>query len=184
MTGNTSKQMPGGESAAPDAPVQPAPLARPSTLFTMKTKAAFALVIVVGALIYFGFVAFQGATVAYHSVAQASDLGPTPQDRAIGIKGKLVQGSYVRSPDGLVANFRLRDEDGPVQMPVRYSGEIGQVFFNEHSEIILQGALGGDGTFTAEQLTVRCPSKYLTEAERAELDTQKNSEPRPDYKPG
>lgn len=184
MNGDNSNQAPGGESTAADTPVHPAPLARPSTLFTMKTKAAFVLVIVVGALIYFGYVAFQGATVAYHSVAQASALGPTPQDRAIGVKGKLVQGSYVRSPDGLVANFRLRDEGGPAQIPVRYSGEIGQVFFNEHSEIILQGAIGDEGTFTAETLTVRCPSKYLTEAERADLDAQKNSLPRPDYKPG
>jgi cytochrome c-type biogenesis protein CcmE len=184
MAENPSDPTPQGASPTADAPVQPAPLARPSTLFTLKTKAAFALVIVAGALIYFGYVAFQGATVAYHSVAQASALGPTPQDRAIGVKGKLVQGSYVRSPDGLVANFRLRDEDGPVQIPVRYSGEIGQVFFNEHSEIILQGALGNDRTFTAELLTVRCPSKYLTEAERAELDAQKRAEPRPEYKPG
>ena len=164
-------------------PPQP-PLARPSTLFSAKAKAVFALVIVSGALVYFAFVAFRGATVSYHSVSEALRLGPTPQDRMVGVKGKLVEGSYARSPDGLVANFRLHDTDGPAAMPVRYTGEIGQVFFNEHSEIILQGAIGPDGVMAAENLTVRCPSKYLTEQEKAELEVLKGGQPvAPPYQP-
>jgi cytochrome c-type biogenesis protein CcmE len=162
----------------------PAPLARPSTLFSAKGKAIFALVVLSAALAYFGYVAFAGATVKYHSVASALQLGPTPDGRSVGVKGKLVQGTYTRTADGLTANFRVRDEDGPAQLAVRYSGEVGQVFFNEHSEIILQGAIGPDGALAASNLTIRCPSKYLTEAERAELESQKKTGPRPDYRPG
>ncbi len=172
----------------PDKPtvpeVAPAPVARPSTLFTPKTRALFVLVVVAGALAYFAFIAFRGATVNYHTVAQALALSPTAADRQIGLKGKLVKGSFARSASGLVANFRVRDEDGSDTLNVRYSGEVGQVFFNEHSEIILQGAIGADHVFAAEQLTVRCPSKYLTEQEKAELEAQNGGLPvPPPYQP-
>jgi cytochrome c-type biogenesis protein CcmE len=162
---------------APDS--TPATIAKPSTLFTPKIRALFTLVMVVGALTYFAFVAFRGATVNYHTVAQALTLAPTAVDRQIGVKGKLVKGSFARSPSGLVANFQVRDEDGANTLQVSYSGEVGQVFFNEHSEIILQGAIGKDHVFAAEQLTVRCPSKYLTEQEKAELEAQDGGRPAP-----
>ncbi len=186
MTTRQPGDAPGPEqsSDAPGRTPGEQPLGRPSTLFSPKVKAGFALVVIVGALVYFGSVAFRGATVAYHTVSDAAQMGPTPLDRLIGVKGKLVEGSYVRSPDGLVANFHLRDEEGAGSLDVRYTGDIGQVFFNEHSEIILQGALNAEGVFNAEQLTVRCPSKYMTEEERAELEQQKQTEPRPAYSAG
>ncbi len=162
----------------------PAPLARPATLFSPKIRAIFILVVITGALSYFGYVAFTSATVSYHSVSSALSLGQTAEGRHVGVKGKLVNGSYARTPDGLVANFRVRDEDGPAQLPVRYAGDVGQVFFNEHSELILQGSIGIDGVMAVENLTVRCPSKYLTETERAELEAEKKAESRPAYQQG
>ena len=60
-------------------------------------------------------------------------------------------------------------------MKVIYKGEIGQIFFNKHSEIIIQGHKQNNGVFIAENLTVKCPSKYITEQENAEKE--KNSPP-------
>jgi len=144
-----------------------------------RAKLAFALVLVAAALAYFAFTAFEGATVNYLSVAQAITESPTPADRQVGVSGKLVQDSYVREADGLTAHFSLKDEDGVDQIQITYRGEIGQVFFNDHSEIILQGQKLVDGSFTADNLTVRCPSKYLTEAEQAELEAQNEGDPAP-----
>lgn len=160
-------------------------LAKPSTLFAPRTKVIFSLVMVVGALFYFGFTAFQNATVQYMRVDELAAQGSTPDGRMLGVSGKLVPHSYHRSPDGLVANFEMKDEDGSQAVPVKYAGEVGQVFFNEHSELILQGTMGDDGVFTADHLTVRCPSKYLTEQERAEIEAQDSGEPlSPPYQSG
>ncbi len=102
----------------------------------------------------------------------------------MGVIGKLVQDSYVRDADGLTARFSIKDEDGAEELEITYKGEIGQVFFNDHSEIILQGQKLVDGSFTADNLTVRCPSKYLTEAEQAEIEAQNNGNPEvPPYQP-
>ena len=69
-------------------------------------------------------------------------------------------------------------------MPVTYAGDIGQVFFNEHSEIIVEGQVQSSGTFRADTLTVKCPSKYLTEQERAEVAEQNGDQPAaPPYQP-
>ena len=158
--------------------------ARTSTLMSPRAKLGVACVLVAGALIYFAFTAFQGATVSYLSVAQALADSPTVIDRQVGVIGKLVQDSYVRDADGLTARFSIKDEDGTEELEITYKGEIGQVFFNDHSEIILQGQKLVDGSFTADNLTVRCPSKYLTEAEQAEIEAQNNGNPEvPPYQP-
>ncbi|MDA1279146.1 MAG: cytochrome c maturation protein CcmE [Chloroflexi bacterium] len=157
---------------------------RTTTLMGPRAKLGFALVLVAAALAYFAFTAFQGATVSYLSVAQALSESPTADDRQVGVSGKLVRDSYVRDADGLTAHFALKDEDGTEQLAVVYRGEIGQVFFNDHSEIILQGQKLVDGSFNADNLTVRCPSKYLTEAEQAEIDAQNaGSHIAPPYQP-
>ncbi|MDG0866314.1 cytochrome c maturation protein CcmE domain-containing protein [Candidatus Lucifugimonas marina] len=179
MTNDQNNQQP--ENPQPQAV---ATAARTSTLMGPRAKLAFAFVLVAAALAYFAFTAFEGATVDYLSVAQVTDEVPTATDRQVGVMGKLVQDSYVRDADGLTAHFAIKDEDGLDVLDVTYKGEIGQVFFNDHSEIILQGQKLADGSFHAANLTVRCPSKYLTEAEQAELDAQNNGDPSaPPYQP-
>jgi cytochrome c-type biogenesis protein CcmE len=159
------------------APIIDATTARTSTLMGPRAKLTFAFILVSAALAYFAFTAFEGATVDYLSVAQVGVASPTDIDRQVGVTGKLVQDSYVRDADGLTAHFSIKDEEGIEQLEVVYKGEIGQVFFNDHSEIILQGQKLVDGSFNADNLTVRCPSKYLTESEQAEIDAQNNGDP-------
>ena len=158
--------------------------ARPTTLMGPRAKMTFAFTLASLALAYFAFTAFQGATVNYLSVAQASSESPTASDRQVGVTGKLVKDSYVRDADGLTARFSIKDANGSEKLAVTYTGEIGQVFFNDYSEIIVQGKKLVDGSFEADNLTVRCPSKYLTEAEKAELEAQDNGDPSaPPYQP-
>jgi cytochrome c-type biogenesis protein CcmE len=152
-------------------PVAPA---KPATLFNPRVKLGIVFALVAVGLIYFGWTAFSSSTVNFHKVAEVTAAGPTPDTTTVGVIGKLVPDSYARSADGVTANFALVDDGGSQQMQVMYRGEIGQVFFNDHSEIILQGRLGTDEVFHADTLTVRCPSKYLNEQEKAELEAQQN----------
>jgi cytochrome c-type biogenesis protein CcmE len=160
------------------------PTARPATLFSPRIKLGVVFVLIASGLIYFAATAFGSATVEFNTVADIAVTGPSTGDRSVGVIGKLVHDSYVRSADGVTAKFALMDENGSIPMQVKYDGEIGQVFFNDHSEIILQGHMGDDRVFEAEKLTVRCPSKYQTEQERAEIEAQNNGQPlSPPYQP-
>lgn len=157
----------------------PQTTAKTATLFSPRLKLGIVFVLVAAGLVYFGVTAFTSATVRFNKVQDIVNAGPTAEDRMVGLIGKLVEDSYVRSADGVTAEFALVDEGGAEQVRVVYAGEIGQVFFNDHSEIILQGRMGTDQVFEAETLTVRCPSKYLTEQELAEIEAQDNGLPLP-----
>ncbi|MBL06641.1 MAG: hypothetical protein CL773_02080 [Chloroflexi bacterium] len=121
--------------------------------------------VVVISLLFFGFQAFSEATYKYYSVEELVSSPTINSQSKIGLKAVLVQNTYVRSPDGLTANFVVTDENDKNNnnLNVEYSGEIGSVFFNEYSELIMIGKFNTDGTFVASNLSVRCPSKYMTE---------------------
>ena len=132
------------------------------------------IIVVVLLLLFFGFQAFSEATYKYYSVSEISSSNSvTNNGSKIGLKAVLVENTYVRSADGLSANFKVRDKDNltendlnkNIQLNVEYSGEIGSVFFNEFSELIMLGNFDNNGTFIATNLSVRCPSKYMTEEE-------------------
>ena len=140
-------------------------LSNPVTLFSPITKLLIGFGIVALAFLYLVFLAFSSSTINYLTINEAIDLPNQVENKTIGISGKLVESSYYKDPDGLTAYFSLTDQNGTSELPVIYKGEIGQIFFNEHSEIILQGKKQSNGIFLAETLTVKCPSKYLVEEE-------------------
>lgn len=159
------------------------PAAKTTALLSGKMRIAIVASIITIGIAYFAIYTISEATVEYMSVDQVVEMSkPDQSSQTIGVLGKLVPDSYIKSPDGVTAYFRLKDQDGLRELPVQYAGEIGQVFFNDHSEIILNGQLESNGTFHAELLTVRCPSKYLTEQERQELESDPDAPPyQPDY---
>lgn len=123
------------------------------------------VIIVLSSLVFFGFQAFSEATYKYYSVNEILGSGSVDSNTQIGLKAVLVPNSYVRSADGLSATFNVKDKDNENNIRVNYSGEIGSVFFNEYSELIMQGYFDNKDTFIATNLSVRCPSKYMTEEE-------------------
>ena len=130
-------------------------------VFANKGKLLVGLLVLIGALGYLGFIAFQSATVYYYTVDELSLIGPTPEGKMVRVGGKLVPGSFHREGDSTVAQFTL--SDGAEAMPAVHEGVLPDLFFNEHSEIILEGTYGADGVFDSENVIVKCPSKYIAE---------------------
>ncbi|HJO81789.1 MAG TPA: cytochrome c maturation protein CcmE, partial [SAR202 cluster bacterium] len=113
----------------------------------------------VAALGYFAFMAFDGATVYYYTVGEMRDQGPTPDGKMVRISGKLEPASFTRAEGSVLAEFDLTD--GNISMTAMHQGVLPDLFFNEHSEIILEGSYGTDGVFQSENVIVKCPSKYV-----------------------
>ena len=122
-------------------------------------KLLIALVVLVGALGYFGFVAFEGATVYYYTVGEMNEIGPSPEGKAVRVSGKLVPETFHRADGSTIAEFALTD--GSARMSAMHQGVLPDLFFNDHSEIILEGTYGSDGVFASENVIVKCPSKYV-----------------------
>jgi len=80
------------------------------------------------------------------------------------VNGKLADKDYVLKPQEQFLRFNLRDEHGEV-MPVEYRGVI-PGNFDQAVSVVAIGKYQGDH-FEAQQLLVKCPSKYQAEADKA-----------------
>ncbi len=130
-----------------------------------RAKLLIGAAVVVGALAYLGFVAFQSATVYYYTVGEAHSLGPTEEGRLLRVSGKLLPASFERARGSATAEFELTD--GAQTLRAVHDGVLPDLFFNDHSEIILEGSFDEQMVFHSENVIVKCPSKYVAAEEQA-----------------
>ena len=124
----------------------------------MNIKVIAALVLLVLAGI-FGFGSFRKSMTPYISFAEARQASGLGQ-----VNGVLADKNYVLKRDEQYLEFKLKDDKGEV-MKVQYKGVI-PGNFDQATSIVAIGRYH-DGTFAAEQLLVKCPSKYQAEADKA-----------------
>ena len=121
----------------------------------MKPKLLFGLLLVI-ASIGFGVTAFKNSLTPYISFAEAKRSGVNSQ-----VNGTLADPAAVKyDAEKSELQFALRDEKNEV-MPVVYRG-VKPANFEQATSVVAIGQYKG-GHFEAEQLLVKCPSKYQAE---------------------
>jgi cytochrome c-type biogenesis protein CcmE len=123
----------------------------------MKPKFIIGAAIILIFLVFAG-VNFQKSLTPYVSLTEAKKKGTTVQ-----IKGARVEGSEEYNVDTKTFNFKLVDGSGE-QFQVVYHG-VKPSNFEHATEVVARGRYHG-GAFEADEILVKCPSKY--EAENAE----------------
>jgi cytochrome c-type biogenesis protein CcmE len=139
---------------------EPLPSER-STLSSKKIRGGLAVVVLMLALGYFSFLAFQSATVYYYQVDELVSLGVESHGKVVRVSGKLVPVSFYRPEGSTRSQFSLAGEKEILK--ASHDGVLPDLFFNEHSEIILEGRHVGDDLFESYNVIVKCPSKYITD---------------------
>ena len=137
----------------------PYPLEKGEATTAHRVKVFIGLSVVIVAMGYLGFMAFQSATVYFYTVGELQQLGPSEDGRLVRVSGKLVTGSFSRQEGSTLANFIL--SDGAETLTAVHEGVLPDLFFNEHSEIILEGSYTPGGVFESHNVIVKCPSKYV-----------------------
>ena len=122
----------------------------------LKLIVAVVLLAVAGTV---GVSSFKRTMTPYIGFAEARTASGLVQ-----VNGKLADKNYVLKPEEQFLSFKLRDEDGDV-MAVEYRGVI-PGNFDQAVSVVAIGKFQGDH-FEAQQLLVKCPSKYQAEADRA-----------------
>ena len=130
-----------------------------------RLKLLVGAVAVIGALVYFSFMAFQNATVYYYTVGEANELAQGDNGRLVRVNGKLIPTSFNRDDGSTEARFQLTD--GNSTMIAVHDGVLPDLFFNDHSEIILEGSFDKEMVFRSENVIVKCPSKYVAVEEES-----------------
>ena len=120
-----------------------------------KMIAALALLILAVSV---GVTSFKRTMTPYIGFAEARTASGLVQ-----VNGKLADKDYILRPEEQFLRFNLRDEQGDV-MPVEYRGVI-PGNFDQAVSVVAIGRYAGDH-FEAQQLLVKCPSKYQAESER------------------
>ena len=109
------------------------------------------------ALGYLGFTAFQGASMYYLTVDELLARNDAYGER-VRVMGKVEDGSVVRNSETNTLRFAVTDENG-MSLPVVYSGMVPDAF-KHGADVVVEGSLTRAGTFEADSLLVKCPSKY------------------------
>jgi len=126
----------------------------------MNLKVVLALALLVIATLI-GVTSFKKSVTPYISFAEARTSQGLVQ-----INGVLADKQYVLKQDQQYLSFRLKDSHDEV-MPVVYRGVI-PGNFDQATSVVAIGRYRTDH-FEAEQLLVKCPSKYQAEAEKGKI---------------
>ena len=123
----------------------------------MNFKLIVALALLVAAA-GFGFTSFKKSMTPYVSFGEARRAAGLVQ-----VNGVLAGKDYVLKPTEQYLEFKLKDVNGEV-MTVEYRGVI-PGNFDQATSVVAIGHYANE-RFEADQLLVKCPSKYQAEAER------------------
>ncbi|RIK38046.1 MAG: cytochrome c biogenesis protein CcmE [Chloroflexi bacterium] len=99
----------------------------------------------------------------YMTVSELQREGPGIVGERVRVSGTVVEGSEDWRAQEITLRFKISDEDG-AQLPILFYGPRPDNFQRAASAIV-EGELLADGTFKADTLLLKCPSRYEEEPE-------------------
>ncbi len=128
-------------------------------------KLIVGMLVVALALAFFIYSTFadrkSNAILYYYTVAEALSDSTRIGDTAVRVGGHVVQGSIARDTGAQRVDFVMADpKQASRRIRVAYLSSITPDTFKDSSEVLVEGKFRPDGTFEAETLFAKCPSKY------------------------
>ncbi len=128
---------------------------KPRAKYQVKYLVGLALILgVIAYLIFFGISSTQQY---YKKVGELLSQKATLTGQGVRVGGNLVPTSIHEDIQNNKISFVI--SDGSAQLPISYNGVVPDTF-NKATEVIAEGKLNPDGTFTASTVLAKCPSKY------------------------
>lgn len=106
----------------------------------------------------------------YMTVDEVNRAGAGLVGQRVRVSGAVVEGSEEWVPQEVTLRFKIVDENG-AQLPVVFYGPRPDNFQRAASAII-EGQMMADGSFQAESLLLKCPSRYEEEPEEVFVQAQ------------
>ncbi len=105
------------------------------------------------------------STGAYYlTVSEVHERVPSIYGERVRVSGTVVDGSEDWNPQDITLKFSINDESGE-QLPIVFFGPRPDNFQRAASAII-EGEMLPDGSFKADTLLLKCPSRYEEEPEQ------------------
>jgi cytochrome c-type biogenesis protein CcmE len=117
------------------------------------------LTVVIGLIVYSTF-----STAAYYmTVSELNQEAASIQGQRVRVSGAVVDGSEQWMAQEVTLRFSINDETG-AELPIVFYGPRPDNFQRAASAIV-EGELLADGSFQADTLLLKCPSRYEEEPE-------------------
>ena len=101
------------------------------------------------------------AILYYYTVGEALSGAARIGDSAVRVGGRVVQGTIARDTAARRVDFILADPKTKERtIRVAYLSSITPDTFKDGSEVLVEGRFRPDGSFEANTLFAKCPSKY------------------------
>jgi cytochrome c-type biogenesis protein CcmE len=128
-----------------------------------RVKVLLGGIVVVGALIWLGFVGFQESKAYYVTVDEYRSMQGTQDSRTLKLAGEVIAGSIDRAKPQM--EFVLANQDKTIR--VRYVGkDIIPDTFKDGTKALVEGKAASDGVFQATHIEAKCASKYEAEYQK------------------
>ena len=97
------------------------------------------------------------------TVGQLRSKGPEIVNQSVRISGTVIGDTIQVDAQNLRLEFQIVESVDPIgsQQPllIRYEGPRPELL-QDHAQAIVEGHLNGDGTFAADSLLLKCPTRY------------------------
>lgn len=121
------------------------------------SKILIGVTLVAAALGYLIYSASRSNLVYYYEIAEAR--AAVHPDQQVRLAGDVVAGTIRRSPEDSGMAFQIEDATKQNRVPVTYAGVVPDIF-KPGIQVVVEGKFDKAGTFEADRLTAKCPSKY------------------------
>jgi len=119
--------------------------------------------VIVGALVWLGFIGYQESKAYYITVEEFSAMQGELHGKTVKVAGDVVSGSIDRGKTPMEFLISSRGQT----LKVRYVGkDVIPDTFRDESKAVVEGSLGQDGIFQARRIEAKCASKYEAEYEK------------------
>ncbi len=123
-------------------------------------KVLIGSLIIVGAIVYFGFAGYEEGRSYYKTIGELSEMGDDAYEKRIRVAGIVSEGSIQRQGNEIL--FQIEQDD--LKLSVLYTGTRPVPdTFKDGAEALCDGHYKPDGTFEATQIQAKCASKYEAE---------------------
>lgn len=126
----------------------------------LNTKILIAAVVLVAAVAFLIYNSMQGTAAAYFvTVSELQQQGEAVDGTRVRVGGDVVAGTIQMGGPGQPIHFMVEDPDTGATMEVVYS-EVVPDIFSDHVQVIVEGTYHHNGTFEADTLLTKCPSRF------------------------
>lgn len=134
----------------------------------MKTYLRFGLLVVaiIGTLVWLAASGISESKTYYKTISELKELKADEAGKRLRVTGDVVPGSIRR--DGAMVHFTIVEKEKNATLKVVYSGKDPLPdTFRDDAQAMADGKMTADGTFHANSIAAKCPSKYEAQPGKA-----------------